>query len=258
MAYPPIRNRSLNRWLPISRRGGAAINQICKTFDIGLKVFELALDLPTPDITITDAFQEADCAATIAYGMEAITGGVDLLCLGEMGIANTTVASGIFHALYGGEPADWIGRGTGVDDEGLKRKSAAVAAAVSRLGSERDPLEILRRIGGREIAAMCGAILASRMEQVPVVVDGFVTTAAASLLHSIEPDTIAHCLFAHRSAEAAHNGVLERLGQAPLLDLGMRLGEGTGAALAAALIKAAADIHTGMATFEQAGVSGKS
>ena len=133
-----------------------------------------------------------------------------------------------------------------------------MAAAVSRLGSERDPLEILRRIGGREIAALCGAILAARMEQVPVVVDGFVTTAAASLLHSIEPDTIAHCLFAHRSAEAAHNGVLERLGQAPLLDLGMRLGEGTGAALAAALIKAAADIHTGMATFEQAGVSGKS
>lgn len=238
--------------------GGAAINQICRTFDIGLKVFELALELPTPDVTVEDAFTEADCAATIAYGMEAITGGVDLLCLGEMGIANTTIASAIFHALYGGEAADWVGRGTGVDDEGLTRKWDAVSAAVSRLGSERDPLEILRRIGGREIAAMCGAVLAARMERVPVIVDGFVTTAAASLLHALDPSAIDHCLFAHQSAEAAHGRVLGHLGQTPLLDLGMRLGEGSGAAFAAALVRAAADLHVGMATFEQAGVSKKS
>ena len=98
--------------------GGAAINQICNAYDLGLKVFELALDQPTPDIVVEDAFDEKACAATIAYGMEAIAGGVDLLCLGEMGIANTTVAAAIFHALYGGEAADWVGRGTGVDDDG--------------------------------------------------------------------------------------------------------------------------------------------
>jgi nicotinate-nucleotide--dimethylbenzimidazole phosphoribosyltransferase len=238
--------------------GGAAINQLCKMFDLGLKVFELALEMPTPDITRTDAFQESDCAATIAYGMEAIDGGIDLLCLGEMGIANTTVAAAIYHALYGGEAADWVGRGTGVDDAGLNRKTEAVQAAVARLGGERDPLEILRRIGGREIAAMCGAILAARMEQVPVIVDGFVTTAAASIIHALDPAAIDHCLFAHCSAEAAHRRVLGHLGQTPLLDLGMRLGEGTGAALAAVLVKAAAGLHNGMATFEQAGVSEKS
>jgi nicotinate-nucleotide--dimethylbenzimidazole phosphoribosyltransferase len=237
--------------------GGAAINQLCIAQDLGLKVFELALDQPTPDITGADAFDEKACAATIAYGMEAIVGGIDLLCLGEMGIGNTTVAAAIFHALYGGEAADWVGRGTGVDDAGLGRKAEAVHAAVARLGSVRDPLEVLRRIGGREIAAMLGAILAARMERVPVIVDGFVTTAAAALLHAMKPQAIDHCLFAHRSAEAAHGAVLQRLGKPPLLDLGLRLGEGTGAALAAGLVKAALALHAGMATFDQAGVSDK-
>jgi len=237
--------------------GGAAINQICATFDLGLKVFDLALDRPTPDIVVADAFDERGCAATIAFGMEAVAGGVDLLCLGEMGIGNTTIAAAIFHALYGGDPRGWVGRGTGVDDAGLERKAEAVGAAVSRLAGEADPLEILRRLGGREIAALFGAIAAARSQRVPVVVDGFVTTAAAALLHALRPDAIDHCLFAHRSAEAAHGAVLERLGRRPLLDLQLRLGEGTGAALAAGLIKAAVATHSGMATFDQAGVAGK-
>jgi nicotinate-nucleotide--dimethylbenzimidazole phosphoribosyltransferase len=237
--------------------GGAAINQICKAHDLGLKVFELALDHPTPDIVAEDAFDERACAATIAYGMEAVAGGIDLLCLGEMGIANTTVAAAIFHALYGDDAADWVGRGTGVDDFGLGRKAEAVRAAVARIGDVRDPLEVLRRLGGREIAAMVGAILAARMERVPVVVDGFVTTAATAIVHAMRPDALDHCLFAHRSAEAAHGRALERIGKAPLLDLGMRLGEGTGAALAAGIVKAAAAVHAGMATFEQSGVAGK-
>lgn len=237
--------------------GGAAINQLCAAFDLGLKVYELALDLPTPDIAAADAFDEAGCAATVAYGMEAIAGGVDLLCLGEMGIANTTVAATLFHALYGGDPADWVGRGTGVDEAGLRRKAEAVGTAVARLGATRDPLELLRRIGGREIAAMVGAILAARMERVPVIVDGFVTTAAAAVVHALAPSALDHCLFAHRSAEAAHGRVLDRLGQRPLLDLGMRLGEGTGAAMAAAIVRAAALTHAGMATFAEAGVSDK-
>jgi nicotinate-nucleotide--dimethylbenzimidazole phosphoribosyltransferase len=237
--------------------GGAAINQLCKAYDLGLKVYELALDQPTPDIVSTDAFDERSCAATIAYGMEAIAGGVDLLCLGEMGIANTTVAAAVFHALYGGEAAAWVGRGTGVDDAGLARKADAVAAAAARLGGERDGLEVLRRVGGREIAAMVGAILAARTERVPVIVDGFVTTAAASVVHALRADAIDHCLFAHRSAEAAHAAALDRLAKRPLLDLDMRLGEGTGAALAAGIVKAAAATHNGMATFGEAGVAEK-
>jgi nicotinate-nucleotide--dimethylbenzimidazole phosphoribosyltransferase len=237
--------------------GGAAINQLCNANGLGLKVFELALDQPTPDIVAEDAFDEKSCAATIAYGMEAVAGGIDMLCLGEMGIANTTIAAAIFHALYGGTAADWVGRGTGLDDAGVKRKAEAVTAAVGRIGGRNEPLEILRRLGGREIAAMVGAILAARMEHVPVIVDGFVTTTAAAILHAARPDSIEHCLFAHRSAEAAHGRVLERLGKTPLLDLGMRLGEGSGAALAAGIVKAALAAHNGMATFAEAGVAGK-
>lgn len=236
--------------------GGGAINQICVAFDLGLKVLDLALEVPTPDITEDDAFGEAGCAATIAFGMESVAGGTDLLIVGEMGIGNTTVAAAIYHALYGGAPEDWVGRGTGVDDAGLARKRAAVAAAVGRLGSgARDPLEVLRRIGGREIAAMVGALIAARHERVPVIVDGYVATAAVAILHALDPSAIGHVVAGHRSAEGAHGAVLARLGLEPLLDLGLRLGEGSGAALAAALVKAAAATHAGMATFDQAGVA---
>lgn len=237
--------------------GGAAINQLCKANGLGLKVFELALDQPTPDIVEADAFDQKSCAATIAYGMEAVAGGVDLLCLGEMGIANTAVAAAVYHGLFGGEAADWVGRGTGVDDAGLARKAEAVGAAVKRIGAGQEPLEVLRRVGGREIAAMVGAILAARNERVPVIVDGFVTTAAAAVLFAMKPEAVDHCLFAHCSAEAAHAAVLKRMGKTPLLDLGMRLGEGSGAAVAAGIVKAAVATHTGMATFAEAGVAGK-
>lgn len=234
---------------------GAAINQLCRTYDLGLQVYELALERPTPDIVSHDAFSEDECAGTIAYGAQAVVG-LDLLCLGEMGIANTTVAACLYHALYGGAARDWVGRGTGVDEAGLARKEEAVGAAVRRIAGEREPLEILRRLGGREIAAMVGAILAARQARVPVIIDGFVSTVAAALLHAIDADAIGHCLFSHLSAEAAHSRVLQRLGAEPILDLNMRLGEGTGAALAAALLKGAVAMHTGMATFADAGISG--
>ncbi|TPQ52940.1 nicotinate-nucleotide--dimethylbenzimidazole phosphoribosyltransferase [Prosthecomicrobium hirschii] len=238
--------------------GGAAINQICAASDIGLKVFELALDHPTPDISLEDAFDEAGCAATMAFGMEALAGQPDLLCLGEMGIGNTTVAAALFLALFGGEAADWVGPGTGVGGAALAKKVAVVERAVARLdGRLSDPLEILRRLGGREIAAMAGAILAARHQKVPVVVDGFVTTAAAAVLWAANPAALDHCLFAHVSAEPAHARALAAMGKVPLLDLGMRLGEGTGAALAAGLVRIAAKTHAGMATFTQAGVAGK-
>lgn len=237
--------------------GGAAINQICIAHDLGLKIFDLALDMPTPDITEEDAFDEANCAATMAFGMEAVAGGTDLLCIGEMGIANTTVASALLAGLFGGAPGDWVGPGTGVDAEGMARKRAAVEQAVARIEGTSDPLEVLRRLGGRELAAMAGAVLAARLQRTPVIVDGFVATAAVAVLHVMDPRALDHCLFAHVSAEPAHRMALEKLGKEPLLDLGMRLGEGTGAALAAGIVRAAAQVHDGMATFADAGVSGK-
>lgn len=239
------------------RRSGAAINQICLANDMALRVFELALERPTGDIVETDAFEsERECAATIAYGMEAIAGQVDLLCVGEMGIANTTVAAALFHALFGGKAEDWVGGGTGVEGEAFALKVQAVEQAVRRIEGERDPLVILQRLGGREIAAIVGAIVAARHQRIPVIVDGFVTTAAAAVLYAMDPDAIAHCLFGHMSAEKAHRAALTELEATPLLDLGMRLGEGTGAALAAGLVRAAIQVHRGMATFADAGVAG--
>ncbi|WFU10804.1 nicotinate-nucleotide--dimethylbenzimidazole phosphoribosyltransferase [Rhizobium sp. CB3090] len=238
--------------------GGAAINQICVAYDLGLKVFDLALDFPTADITEEPALSERDCAATMAFGMEAIAGGTDLLCVGEMGIGNTTIAAAIHYALYGGTAAEWVGPGTGSEGEVLKRKIEAVEKAVALHRDHlSDPLEVLRRLGGREIAAMAGAILAARMERIPVIIDGYVATAAASILKAANPSALDHCLIGHVSAEPGHIKAIDKLGKTPLLALGMRLGEGTGAALAAGIVKAAAACHSGMATFESAGVSNK-
>ena len=254
-AYPQDVTRQM---LENFAAGGAAINQICKANNIGLKIFELALDVPTGDITEEAAMSERDCAATIAFGMEALAAGGDLLCLGEMGIGNTTIAAAVCHGLYGGKASDWVGPGTGVDDEGLARKVDAVERAVALHKDHLDdPLEVLRRLGGRELAAIAGAIIAARHQHVPVLLDGYIVTAAAAVLHAIDPTALDHCMAAHVSAEPAHRAVLDRIGKTPILDLGMRLGEGSGAAMAVAIVRAATLTHSAMATFEQAGVSGK-
>ncbi|MEQ8589647.1 MAG: nicotinate-nucleotide--dimethylbenzimidazole phosphoribosyltransferase [Roseitalea porphyridii] len=238
--------------------GGAAINQICVTHDLGLKIFDLALEVPTGDISEEAAMDERTCAATMAFGMESIAGGTDLLCIGEMGIGNTTIAAAIFYGLYGGAASDWVGPGTGSEGEVLERKVAAVEAAIALHRPHLDdPFELLRRLGGREVAAMAGAILAARMERIPVLIDGYVATAAAAVLHRANPQALDHCLIGHVSAEPGHLAAIGKLDKTPLLALGMRLGEGTGAALAAGIVKSAAACHTGMATFAQAGVSGK-
>jgi nicotinate-nucleotide--dimethylbenzimidazole phosphoribosyltransferase len=254
-AYPASVTRAM---LDNFTAGGAAINQICKVHGIGLKVFDLALDVPTKDITKAPALEEKEAAATFAFGMEAIAGDVDLLCLGEMGIGNTTIAAAIYHALYGGMAADWVGRGTGVDDPGLARKIAVVEASVAHHKAHlADPLEVMRRLGGREIVAIAGAIMAARMERIPVILDGYVVCAAAAILHALDSTSLDHCLAGHLSAEGAHEEVLRRLGKKPLLDLNLRLGEGSGAALAFGIIKAAMACHTGMATFEEAKIAGR-
>ena len=238
--------------------GGAAISQICALHELNLRVFELALDLPTGDITREAAMDDKMCAATVAYGMEAIAGKPDCLALGEMGIGNTTIAAAIYAALYGGTGADWVGRGTGVDDTGLRRKADAVDRALAlHQGHLSHPLDVLARVGGREIAAMLGALIAARHQRIPVLVDGFVATSAAAIAHAVNPEAIDHCVFAHVSAEHAHRKVLDRMGVTPLVDLGMRLGEGTGAALGMVIAKTALHLHNNMATFDSAGVSGK-
>src|SRR5690554_1262774 len=145
--------------------------------------------------------------------MEAGAGKPDLICIGEMGIGNTTVAAALYAALYGGSGADWVGRGTGVDDAGLARKAAAVDAALAlHRDGLTDPLSILARLGGRELAAMLGALIAARQQQVPVIIDGFVATAAAAIAHAVNPESIDHCLFAHVSGEHAHARALAALG----------------------------------------------
>jgi nicotinate-nucleotide--dimethylbenzimidazole phosphoribosyltransferase len=253
-AYPPEVTRQM---VANFQNDGAAVNQICKSFGLGLKVFELALEKPTRDFTRDAALEEAECAATMAYGMEA-TEACDILCIGEMGIGNTTVAAALSLALFGGTPEDWVGPGTGVEGAGLRHKADVVRRAVELhkpyLG---DPLEALRRLGGRELAAMTGAVLAARLQRIPVILDGYVATAAAAVLKALRPDALDHCVAGHVSAEPAHRRLLAQLGLTPVLDLGMRLGEGSGAAMTAGIVKAAADIHTGMATFQSAGVANK-
>ncbi len=238
--------------------GGAAISQISKLHELNLRVFELALEVPTGDITQEAALDERTCAATIAYGMEAIAGEPDLLCIGEMGIGNTTIAAAIYAALFGGTGADWAGAGTGLDEAGIRHKGEVIDRALALHAGELDhPLKVLARVGGREFAAMLGAIVAARHNRTPVIVDGFIATAAAAIAHAINPAMLDHCLFAHTSAENAHARALEKMGRTTLLDLGLRLGEGSGAALAAVLVKTALHMHRNMATFEEAAVSGK-
>ncbi len=237
--------------------GGAAINQLCKAFDADLRVYEMALDRPSADFTQGPALGEDECAHAVAYGMMAVEPGLDLLCVGEMGIANTTSAAALCLALYGGDAADWTGPGTGVAGEALARKRAVVAEGAALHAGKGDGLETLRRLGGHELAAMAGAIVAARFARTPVLLDGFVGCAAAATLAATAPGALDHCLVAHRSAEPGHARLLERLGKRPLLDLGMRLGEASGAALAIALARAAVACHAGMATFAEAGVSGK-
>jgi nicotinate-nucleotide--dimethylbenzimidazole phosphoribosyltransferase len=238
--------------------GGAAINQLARTTGAQLRVIPLALDRPTADFTQSSALSEREFLAAVTEGYNAMSPACDLLCLGEMGIGNTTAAAAICAALFGGGGTRWAGRGTGVDDEGLMRKRDAIDRALMRHASAlHDPLAVAAALGGRELAAILGATLAARRRCIPVVLDGFVCTAAVAPLAKLRADTLAHALPGHVSAEAGHRMLLDELGLRPLLALDMRLGEASGAALAVLVLRAALACHTGMATFAQAGVSDK-
>ncbi|RDE05645.1 nicotinate-nucleotide--dimethylbenzimidazole phosphoribosyltransferase [Sphingomonas aracearum] len=235
--------------------GGAAINALAQAAGLTLAVVPLDLDTPTADFTLAPAMTEAECLAAMNAGAAAI-GDADLLVLGEMGIGNSTAAAALAAASFGGDGADWAGRGTGVDDAGLARKAQAVTAALALHRHHLDTaFEILRRLGGREIAAIAGAVIAARHARVPVVLDGFICTSALAPLARFAPAIAAHCLAGHCSAESGHVRLLDRLGLAPLLRLELRLGEGSGAALAVQVIRAALAAHNRMATFAEAGVS---
>ncbi|TYC87011.1 nicotinate-nucleotide--dimethylbenzimidazole phosphoribosyltransferase [Novosphingobium sp. BW1] len=239
--------------------GGAAINALAAACGADLSIVALDLDRPTGDIACESAMDEADCLAALNAGARAVKEETQLLFVGEMGIANTTPAAALAAMAFGGQAADWCGRGTGLDTAGVARKVAAVEAALAlHAGACTDPLETLRRLGGREIAAMAGAMLAARMRRIPVLLDGFIASASIAPLAAAFPNFPDHCLAAHRSAEAAHGRLLDHLGLQPLLALEMRLGEGSGAAVAVPLVRAALAAHGEMATFAEAEVAGGS
>lgn len=236
--------------------GGAAINQLAAQAGARLAVTALEIETPTADFTQAPAMDETEFVRAVAAGFAAVAPSADLICVGEMGIGNTTSAAALCAALFGGNGGDWVGRGTGVDDEGLARKAGTVDAALAYHGAAlADPIEALRRVGGRELAAIFGAILAARLHSIPVVLDGFVATAAAAPLARIAPQWLAHALSGHVSAEAQHRRLLDLLHLQPILNLGMRLGEGSGACLAVSVIRSALACHAGMASFTEAGVS---
>ena len=236
--------------------GGAAINQLAAVQGAALKVTPLDLDAPTADFTVAPAMREDECAAAFTVGFDAVGDDLDALIVGEMGIGNTTTAAALSCALFGGQAADWTGPGTGLDAAGIALKTRAVAAAMD-LHSEAlgDPVTALRCVGGRELAAMAGAVLAARHKRVPVILDGFVTTTAAAVLEKSTAGALDHCVAGHVSGEPGHRKLLEKLGKDPLLDLGMRLGEASGAAVALGIFRCALAAHNGMATFEEAAVS---
>ena len=236
------------------QHGGAAINQLSKTFGAQMAVHALELDRPTGDFTETAAMTEDEAVRALLVGWNAVNPQADLLVVGEMGIGNTTVAAALAAALLGGSGAEWVGRGTGVDNAGLARKARVVDAGLARHPS-RDPLMVLANLGGREIAAMAGAMARARVLRIPLILDGFIACSAALVLHSLTPAALDHAVAGHLSAEGAHGRLLAALGKEPLLSLGLRLGEGSGAALAIGIVQAAVACHSGMSTFAEAGVS---
>lgn len=237
------------------RHGGAAINQLARMHGAQVEVIALELDRPTADFTESAAMSEAETVAALHAGWEAVSPEAEVLVVGEMGIGNTTVAAALAAKLFGGSGADWVGRGTGVDDAGLMRKARAVDAGLARHAGLDDPLQVLAALGGREVAAMAGAMARARALRIPLILDGFIACSAAAVLHCAAPGALDHAVAGHLSAEGAHGRLLEKLGKVPLLSLGLRLGEGSGAAVALGVLRAAVACQSGMATFAEAGVS---
>lgn len=236
--------------------GVATASVMAKRVGARLTVIDVGRGVPTANIRTDPALTQTQFELAIETGRQAVldTGRVDVLIPGEVGIGNTTPASALAAALYGGDVAAWVGRGTGLDDDGLARKALVVEDAVRRAGST-EPLELLRQLGGWELAAIAGAVIQARESSIPVLLDGFVTTAAVMPLEVHQPGFLDHCWPAHVSAEPGHRALVERLGRAPILDLEMRLGEASGALVALPVLELAAAAVTDVATFSDIGLS---
>ena len=240
--------------------GGAAINQISQIGSLDLEVVPLNLETPTKDISTSPAMTVAETLDALNAGAAVVSNDLDILILGEMGIGNTTIAAALCAASLGGAGTDWAGPGTGHDPQGVSLKADVIDKSIHRFRAdtgEAGAFDTLRQLGGREQAAIAGAIVTARKKRIPVILDGYVVCASLAPLFKENFGIIDHCIAGHVSAEPAHNKLLQKLGLSPLLDLGMRLGEGTGAALAAGIIRAAVATHNQMATFEEASVENR-
>lgn len=248
-AYPADITASM---LKAYQSGKSTLSVFAKIAGATVHAVDVGVGRPTKDIQVEAAMSQQRFDEAITAGRNAVEQlDADLLVLGEMGIGNTTAAAAVTAAILGGATTSWVGRGTGVDEEGMARKCSAVDRAVTRIKEIKDPLEILRQVGGAEIAAMAGALVAARLRRLPVVIDGYVVTSAALPLHQISSTALDHCLFGHCSAEQGHRKVLTHLNKLPILDLSMRLGEGSGAMAAVPLITMACSGVTDVPTFQE-------
>ena len=251
--YPPS---VTGQMVATFRRGGAAINVLARLNKIELDVVPLSIEQPTGDISLGPAMTMDETLEALNSGAAAVRSPCDLLVLGEMGIGNTTVASALLARAFGGDGAFWAGRGTGLDEAGVRHKAAVIDRALElHSDAPRTAFWSLSRLGGREHAALAGAIVQARLEQIPVLLDGFVVASVLGTLFAEQPDITTHCLAGHLSDEQGHVKALRLMRLSPLIDLGIRLGEGAGAALAANMVRAAVALHNEMATFADAGVS---
>ena len=240
------------------KSGGAAINQICKLANIQLSVIPIDLEYPTRDFSKEAAMGLEETIAAMQLGFDSVNQDCDLLLLGEMGISNTTAATAIACALFKQPVEAWTGIGTGLDEKRLANKISVIKSAIELHGQNfKSPESILATLGGRELAAIVGSIIAARLLRIPVLLDGFICTSAAATLTIFDNKILDHCLVSHLSTEPGHYGILSYLNKKPILDLNLRLGEGSGAAIASLIIKSSIAIHNGMATFNEAGVSQK-
>lgn len=238
--------------LAATQQGRATINAFARTANATVTAVDVGVGVPTGDMRHEAALtpERFDQITTIAFdAVDALD--TDLLVLGELGIGNTTAAAAIAAAFAGGEATMWVGRGTGIDDAGLERKQAAVRESVRRIAGVVDPLEILREVGGSELVGMAAAAVAARHRSIPVVLDGYICTASMLPLHVAEATALDHCIVGHCSSEPGHRLLLERLGKHPLLDLEMRLGEGSGAMAAIPIVNMACAGVVEVATFDE-------
>lgn len=233
--------------------GGAAINQLCRVAGADLGVVALDLDRPTGDFTHGPAMTPDEVRDAMTRGADAVDRTAQVLLLGEMGIGNSTTSAALAAACFGGRAEDWVGPGTGAQGAMLAAKVRVVTEGLA-CHSVTGTLATLAAFGGREQAAICGAVRRARDLRIPVILDGFICTAAAAVLTRDDPDALAHCLIGHESAEPGHRRLIAALGMPPVLSLDMRLGEGSGAAVALMVLRAALECHNGMATFAEAGI----